>query len=618
MFQIQSVMEDLYHFSEFSFSAVEDKLSSSNDIFWATDVGLKEMKKVQFSGAEESGGIESLCSNFGFFPDDPSEEEEEEGYILQSPNQQKYHPQQQQHPPSYNYELLDNLHFDMVSSPLQNITQFDEVQYCPTTVPLCDPKKNKKQYQYPTPLPLAPVEILKNYGKGFKRLRDEGKILHPVEDLALVTKKEDGKKLSTEDVMKIAGTKFIQSSSSESASGLLDHPFGFSFSGLSEEEKEDVELAESLLACAEKVGYQQFERANKLLCQIESLSSKTGNPVKRVVHYFAEALRQRIDLETGRVSAKELQKIQSQSLDPEEVTKDINPTMLAFYEELPFCQVTVFTAVQAVIENVNGAKKIHIIDLEIRKGLHWTILMQALESRHECPLEILKITAVVSGNTSKQVVEDTGKRLKDFAHSLKNITFSFNTVNVSDLLRLREDHFEIEPEETVVVYSPYALRSKIQQSDQLETVMRVVRTINPVVMVVAEIEANHNSTSFVNRFIEALFYFSAFFDCFEDCMKCDEENRVILESLYFSPGIRNIVAAEGAERKTRNVKIDVWRAFFSRFGMVETELSMITLYHADLVAKRFPCGVTFDMNGHCFLIGWKGTPINSVSVWKFI
>ncbi|AES65006.1 DELLA protein RGL2 [Medicago truncatula] len=586
-------MENLCNFGDLSFNIVEDKLSSSNDIFWETNK-LSEMKNVKFSVEEDLGdynGIESLCSNFGFFQDDPSQEDE----LLLSTDQQKYHQQ-----PYQDYESFDNLHFDMV--------QFDE-QQCPTkNPPLCDTKKDQQFYQTP------PIEILKNYGKGFKRLSpDEGKIHHP----------ENESKLSTEDIMKIAGTRFIQSSSlSESASGLiLDHPFGFSFSGLSDEEKEDVSLAESLLACAEKVGYQQYERARKLLLQIESLSSKTGNPVKRVVHYFAEALRQRIDKETGRVSVStNNMKKMGPLFDPQEVTKDLNPALVAFFQDLPFCKISMFTCVQTLIENVTNAKKIHVIDLEIRKGLQWTILMQALQSRNKCPVELLKITAIVTGNieTLKNIVEDTGKRLKDFARYL-NIPFLFDTIIVSDLLHLREDLFKIDSEETVAVYSQFALQSKIQQSDQLETIMRVVRTINPKVMVVAEIEANHNSKSFVNRFIEALFYFSAFFDCFEDCMK-DDENRMILESKYFGHGIRNMVAEEGAERKSRNVKIDVWRAFFARFGMVETELSMMSLYQAELMAKRFPCGIscTFDMNGHCLLVGWKGTPINSVSVWKFI
>ncbi|KAL2339894.1 hypothetical protein Fmac_007834 [Flemingia macrophylla] len=50
----------------------------------------------------------------------------------------------------------------------------------------------------------------------------------------------------------------------------------------------------------------------------------------------------------------------------------------------------------------------------------------------------------------------------------------------------------------------------------------------------------------------AFFYFSAFFDCLEACMK-DEKNQMIIESLYFNHGIKNIMVREGAEKKTRNV-----------------------------------------------------------------
>ncbi|KAH1231870.1 hypothetical protein GmHk_09G024663 [Glycine max] len=79
------------------------------------------------------------------------------GTYLLSTNHQKYHQIYD------DYGLLDNnLQFDMVSPPLQ----FDE-QY-PTMVPLCDPTKDMTNSNSTTPL--ASLEILKSYGKGFKRL----------------------------------------------------------------------------------------------------------------------------------------------------------------------------------------------------------------------------------------------------------------------------------------------------------------------------------------------------------------------------------------------------------------------------------------------------------------
>ncbi|KAI9181330.1 hypothetical protein LWI28_013900 [Acer negundo] len=138
-------------------------------------------------------------------------------------------------------------------------------------------------------------------------------------------------------------------------------------------------------------------------------------------------------------------------------------------------------------------------------------------------------------------------------------------------------------------------------------------------MVVVESEANHNSPSFVNRFTEALFFYSAYFDSLETCLDQDIETRTTMEEIL-NKGIRSIVAMEGSDRITRSIKIDVWRAFFTRFRMVEIGFSDSCLYQANLVLKRFPyanCLNLDHMNGKSLITGWKGTPIHSLSVWKF-
>lgn len=51
--------------------------------------------------------------------------------------------------------------------------------------------------------------------------------------------------------------------------------------------------------------------------------------------------------------------------------------------------------------------------------------MQALATQSECPLELLKITAV--GITSKHLIEETGKQLASVAQTM-NLTFSFKVL----------------------------------------------------------------------------------------------------------------------------------------------------------------------------------------------
>ncbi|KAK1592416.1 hypothetical protein Q3G72_030377 [Acer saccharum] len=90
--------------------------------------------------------------------------------------------------------------------------------------------------------------------------------------------------------------------------------------------------------------------------------------------------------------------------------------------------------------------------------------------------------------------------------------------------------------------------------------------------------------------------------------------------MFFGEGITNIVATEGEERKIRHVKLDVWRAFLARYGMEEAEMSMSSLYQADLVMKKFDRwnSCTMNMDGRSLMAGWKGTLMHSLSVWKFI
>ncbi|TYH04137.1 hypothetical protein ES288_A09G275300v1 [Gossypium darwinii] len=300
-------------------------------------------------------------------------------------------------------------------------------------------------------------------------------------------------------------------------------------------ETQDVELALLLLAAAEKVGYREFECTSMLVKQCEFMSSRIGNLVQ-----------QKIKIDTGKGSRR----------------------------------------IQAIVEHVSKAKKVHIIDLGIKTGVQWTVLMLALVSRYECPIEILKVTAVATNG--KRLIEGTGKWLLSFAQSL-GLPFSFKVVVVSDMLDLKENLFEVDVGETVAVYAATTLRSML---------------------------ANQNSPMFANRFVEALFFFSVYFDCLVTCMKRNCVNREIVESVYFAEGIRNMVAAEGEERRVRYVKFFVWRAFFVRYGMKEVELSMSSLYQACIVLKTFACGrfCTLDMNGKCLLVRWKGTPVHCMEL----
>jgi len=466
-----------------------------------------------------------------------------------------------------------------------------------------------KQVQMPPPSSLASLELLKNYGSKFNKQKNKSNVETCVSP----------QKLSTEDIIRLAGTKYIQNSS-EWHDNNLYIPYGTVLGSLlSEEENEQVELAQFVLAAAERVGCQQFERANMLLSHFHLMneSGNIGSTVQRLLFHFSQALQERINRETGRGKMK-LHRSNERNKETELIDKmelDTN-IVVKCHQKIPFNQVMQFAGVQAIVEHVASQTKIHLIHLNIGCGVMGTCFMQALVDRKEKPVEILKITAI--GFSNKAKLEEIGKSLTSFAESL-NLPFLYNIVFVEDAMEIKLDQFEIEYDEAVAIYSPCLLRTMVSNSDGLENLMKVIRKMKPFIMIVLELEANHNSPLFANRFVEALFFYSAFFDCVDTCIKEDYECRVIMEAIL-SEGIRNIVGLEDEERKVRNVKIDVWRRFFARYRMVETGFSESSIYQANLVAKKFDCGkfCTIDKNGNCLIIGWKGTPLHSISAWKFL
>ncbi|XP_047959718.1 DELLA protein RGL2-like [Salvia hispanica] len=443
-----------------------------------------------------------------------------------------------------------------------------------------------------------------------KNVKEKQRLRKPIEGDSKMKNSFD-QRLSMEEILMVAGEKFIQFSTNRiDGMSMLFHPYGSSISGLCSDDERDVEIMRSLLSAADNVGMKQFDEAARLLARCQMMASESGTPVQRLACYFSAALEQKISRECGMV-------INTGKTDGggHHVGHALGTdnAFLASYQQLPFGQVMQFVGMQAIIEQVRGGGKVHLIDLQIRSGIQWTAVMQGLS---DSQVQRLRITAV--GTADQTYMEKTGSRLQSFAQSM-NLPFLFEVVYLQEMDAFSEDLFSIEPDETIAVYSFLMLRSMISKPKSLETVMKALARIRPAVMVVSEVEANHNSPLFIDRFLEALLFYSAYFDCLEECMERGNEYRAILEGRFFGEGIINIVGADDEERVTRNVKLSVWRKFLTRFGMVEIALSDSSKYQASLVLEQFGkgrcCDLEFDGKG--LIVGWKGTPIQSVTAWKF-
>lgn len=557
-------------------------------------------KQTHVFGARDWGDFNNLNPNYGFLQDESFE-------IPTSNNQQ----------PVSDLFMEDYVLPDVVSAAI--IQQIQEpVKHDPgldcthnsSIIRTAEILESKKEKVHPTPF--ASLRLLNSYKTGHRLLNEDKKLNKSAIEVACHAVRS--RDLSTEEVMRVAAARYIESSVQMDG----NHPLGsMPFTSLTDQETTDVELAHLLLASSEKIGNQQYDRARYLLTKCKYMSSKVGNPVQRVVHYFAVALHERINRETERLSLSA--KVVNSGRWGEDTGKAIvggHPALLTVYKMVPIGQVTEFTAVQSIIDNMASAKRVHLIDLGIEHGHQWIILMQALAERFMCPVELLKISAVAVRTLQKNI-EETGERLVSFAKTL-NLPFAFRPVIVSDMKDLNRDLFELKPEEVVGVYATNILHRMIYRPECLEHLMRVIRSIKPCIMLVTEIDANINSPSFFTRFTENLFYVSAWFDCLDESMDRSDHDRMSIESNFFSEGITSIVATEGSERIVRHVGVNVWRSFFARFRFVEIDLNHWSLYQASLLLKKNPCGssCTLYMNGKSLSIGWKGTPLHFVSAWK--
>ncbi|CAI9771096.1 unnamed protein product [Fraxinus pennsylvanica] len=179
------------------------------------------------------------------------------------------------------------------------------------------------------------------------------------------------------------------------------------------------------------------------------------------------------------------------------------------------------------------------------------MVMHALANRKNCSLELLKITAV---GTSTNRLEETDQWLSSFANSM-NLPFSFKIV-LSEMKDVKKDMFKLEGDEVVAVFLKMCLWSLLSCPNHLKILLRVIKGLNPCVVMVTEVEANTNTSSFMHRFYEALVLFN--------------------------------------------------------------ELSPSSLSQANLLINRSGClsFCTLNMNGKSIIVNWKGTPMLFLSAWK--
>lgn len=366
-----------------------------------------------------------------------------------------------------------------------------------------------------------------------------------------------------------------------------------------------IRLVHTLMACAEAVQQDNLKLADALVKHVGLLAASQVGAMGKVATYFAGALAQRIykiypqdGLET---SCWEL-------------------LQMHFYESCPYLKFAHFTANQAILEAFAGATRVHVVDFSLNQGMQWPALMQALALRAGGPpaFRLTGIGPPQPDNTD--ALQQVGWKLAQLADTI-GVEFEFRGFVANSLADIDAAMLDIRPSEVevVAVNSVFELHRLLARPGAVETVLNSIKAMNPKIVTLVEQESNHNGAVFLDRFNEALHYYSTMFDSLESSALTQPLSQdLVMSEVYLGRQICNVVACEGTDRVERHETLSQWRSRLNSAGFDPVHLGSNAFKQASMLLALFAGGDGYrvEENDGCLMLGWHTRPLIATSAWQ--
>lgn len=373
-----------------------------------------------------------------------------------------------------------------------------------------------------------------------------------------------------------------------------------------------VRLVHTLMACAEAVQQENFNLADALVRHIGILAVSQSGAMRKVATYFAEAL------------ARRIYKIYPQDSIESSYTDVLQ---MHFYETCPYLKFAHFTANQAILEAFTNCNKVHVIDFSLKQGMQWPALMQALALRPGGPpaFRLTGIGPPQPDNTD--TLQQVGWKLAQLAETI-GVEFEFRGFVANSLADLDATILDIRPSETeaVAVNSVFELHRLLSRPGAIEKVLNSIKQMNPKIVTLVEQEANHNAGVFIDRFNEALHYYSTMFDSLESSSSPPSglaqtpvnNQDLVMSEVYLGRQICNVVACEGSDRVERHETLNQWRVRMNSSGFDPVHLGSNAFKQASMLLALFAGGDGYrvEENDGCLMLGWHTRPLIATSAWQ--
>ncbi|KAA8547326.1 hypothetical protein F0562_003810 [Nyssa sinensis] len=332
-----------------------------------------------------------------------------------------------------------------------------------------------------------------------------------------------------------------------------------------------LDFVDELIQVAECFETNDLQLAHVILARLnQQLQSPVGKPLQRAAFYFKEALQ---SLLTGSNRP-------TRPSSSSEVVQTIK-AYKTFSNVSPIVMFSNFTSNQAILEAMDGATLVHVIDFDIGLGGHWASFMRGIagraDSRKPNPL-VLRITAVVPEEyeVESRLIREN---LSQFAAELKiGFDIEFVLIRTFEFLSFKAIKF-VEGEKTAVLLSPAIFR-------RIGTgLLTDLERISPHVVVYVDSEGliDGGTSSFRRSVIDGLEFYSTVLESLEAAIIGGGEDWIHrIEMFVLRPKIFAVVEAAG-----RHSTPWAWREAFACAGMRPVALSQFADIQAECLLDNF-------------------------------
>lgn len=360
-----------------------------------------------------------------------------------------------------------------------------------------------------------------------------------------------------------------------------------------------VHLVHSLLACADAVSNNNLNLAEAILKHIKILVDVQTGAVRKVAGFFAQALTYRI--------------YRFYPLKPFDCSSSYTDQLqIHFYESCPYLKFAHFTANQAILESIGLSGSVHVIDFNLQQGLQWPPLIQALALRPGGP-PAFYLTGISS--PPGDGLQKVGTKLTNFAEKF-GVKFEFRGFYCKNFGDLEPFMLDLEAE-TVAINSIFELHRLLAYPGVIQKALTTIKALNPKVITLVEQVANHNGPSFMERFTEALHYYSSLFDALEEASVAGSLD-VVRSEEYLGRQICNVVGCEGTDRVERHETVAQWLSRMQSSGFEMIHLGSNAFKQANtLLSALFHGrnGYKVEENNGSLTLGWHTRPLIATSAW---